>query len=88
MKVDISKIANLKRKIKVEVSGKDFLTKKEELYKEFAKKLKVPGFRPGAAPSEVIEKHHGKFLKEEFLQKALPEFYTQALTEAKLFPVS
>lgn len=88
MKVDIKKLDKLKRKIKVEVFGQEFLKEKKELCKAFAKKLKVPGFRPGSAPLEIIEKHHAGFLREELLKNALPLFYGRALRDAKLAPVS
>ena len=84
MRVEVKKIDKLKRKLKIEVSGEEFLQEKKEAYKLSAKNLKVPGFRPGAAPLELLEKHHQAFLKEEFLKQALPKFYRQALEQEKL----
>jgi len=84
MKVEIKKIDKLKRKLKIEVSGEEFLQERKEAYKASAKNLKVPGFRPGSAPLEVLEKHHEAFLKEEFLKQALPKFYRQALEQQNL----
>lgn len=88
MKVETKKLDKLKRIITVEVKGDELLKQKKELYSAFSKKLKVPGFRPGSAPLEMIEKHHGSFLKEELLKKVLPLFYGQALDKAKLTPAS
>ena len=86
MKVEVTKLDKLKRKIKVEVSSEEFLKEKTEVYQQAAKNLKVPGFRPGSAPLDVLEKHHGKLLKEELLKKALPIFYRKALEDNKIFP--
>ncbi len=86
MKVEIKKLDKLKQKIKVEVSGEEFLRERDTVYQQSSKGLKVPGFRPGSAPLEVLEKHHGKFLQEEFLKKSLPLFYQKALEENKLSP--
>ena len=35
---------------------------------------------------DVLEKHHGKLLKEEFLKKILPVFYRKAVEENKILP--
>ena len=69
MKIDIKKLDKLKRMITVQISGDELLKQKKALYGSFAKKLKVPGFRPGSAPLDMIEKHHANFLKEELLKK-------------------
>lgn len=86
MQTELKKIDKLKRKIRIEI-GADVLSKdKENIYKEVAKKLKVPGFRPGTAPVSVLEKHHGDLLKEELLKRIIPVYYGKALDENKLQP--
>ena len=86
MKVNVEKIDKLKRKIIIEVSGEEFLKEKREVYKESSKNLKTPGFRPGSAPLDILEKHHGSFLKEELLKKILPLFYRKALEDNNILP--
>jgi FKBP-type peptidyl-prolyl cis-trans isomerase (trigger factor) len=86
MKTEMKKLDKLKRVLTVVIEGKDFLKEKNDLYKDLGKKLKVPGFRSGNTPIEVLEKHHGPLLKEEFLKKALPEYYRKALEKDKIFP--
>ncbi len=88
MKVDVKKLDKIKRTMNVEVGGDEFKNKKNEIYKEAAKKLKVSGFRPGTAPMDVVEKQYGSFLKEEFLKQSLPQFYQQALAAEKITPAS
>ena len=86
MEVEIKKIDKLKRNIKVEIKGEEFLAQKKETYEANSKKLKVPGFRPGSAPIDILEKYHSKILKEELLRKSVPFFYQKALEENKLRP--
>lgn len=88
MKTEVKKLDKLKRVMTVEV-GQEFLqSEKKQVYKELSKKLKVPGFRPGTAPDEILEKHHGKVLKDELIKKAVPVYYGKALEENKLEPVT
>ncbi|MBN3041220.1 MAG: trigger factor family protein, partial [Candidatus Omnitrophica bacterium] len=86
MRVETKKIDKLKRRLKIEVEGDEFTKEKEAIFRESSKNLKVPGFRPGSAPLDVLEKYHSGYLKEELLKKALPVFYQKALEEAKLTP--
>ena len=88
MKVEVKKSDKLKRTIQVNISGESFIADKKEAFKEAGKNLKVPGFRPGKVPADVLEKHHGKVLKEEFLRNSLPKYYQQAVEKEKLEPVS
>ncbi len=87
MKVEVKKVDKLKRSIKVDIDGEAFLKEKKEAFQEIGKDLKTPGFRPGKAPVELIEKHHGKALREEFLKHYLPRYYQKALEEHKLAAV-
>ena len=86
MQVEVKKLDKLKRTIKVEVEGEEFLKEKNEVYGKKSKDLKVPGFRPGSAPLDVLERHHSKFLKEELLKESLPNFYRKALEDKKILP--
>jgi FKBP-type peptidyl-prolyl cis-trans isomerase (trigger factor) len=88
MKVEVKKLDKLKRVIKIEVEGQEFLDEKKDVYSTAGKNLKVPGFRPGSVPADVLEKHHGKALQEELLKKVLPHFYRKALEEQKILPAS
>jgi FKBP-type peptidyl-prolyl cis-trans isomerase (trigger factor) len=86
MRVEVKKLDKLKRTIKVEVQGEELLKEKEGVYSRKSKELKVPGFRPGSAPLKVLEKYHGKFLKEELLKESLPNFYRKALEDNRILP--
>jgi trigger factor len=54
----------------------------------FAKQVKVPGFRVGHAPANVIEKHvDQKALLDEFMEHALNDLYRRAIESEKIRPV-
>ena len=70
MRVEVKKIDKLKRTIKVEVVGEEFLKERNEVYSKKSKDLKVPGFRQGSAPLDVLERHHSTFFKEELIKES------------------
>lgn len=51
-------------------------------------KAKIPGFRPGKAPLNLIEKRFGKEVETEVLDKVIPEYFSKALREADLKPIT
>jgi trigger factor len=50
--------------------------------------VKIPGFRQGKAPVNLIEKRFGKQVEAEVLEKVMPEQLTSAIREAALDPVT
>ncbi|MFO8052678.1 MAG: trigger factor family protein [Candidatus Omnitrophota bacterium] len=86
MEVNVKKIDKLKHKLDIKLTGKEFTDKKDKFYDQASKKLKVPGFRPGKAPLNLIKKHHEKTLKDEFIKQHLPVIYQQALEQSEITP--
>ena len=74
-------------KLTVEYSTSEFEGYKRRAAKKISKKSKIPGFRPGKAPYNVILNHFGK---EAILQEAidiiLDDDYAKFLEEAELKP--
>lgn len=53
---------------------------KKHVLQDFQDKVKVPGFRAGHIPADVLEKHvDSNALSSEFLEHALEQLYPQAL---------
>ena len=55
---------------------------------QFAKQVSLPGFRPGRAPANLIERRFGKELREEFKGRVVSKAYREGLEQAKLDVVS
>jgi trigger factor len=49
---------------------------------------RIPGFRPGKAPTSLIEKRFGKEIEAEVLDRLIPEHLTSAIREASVNPVT
>jgi trigger factor len=61
-----------------------------EAVRTLSRQAKVPGFRPGKVPRQVLEARMGGAvaLRAEALREAIPDFYARALSEAELDPIS
>jgi FKBP-type peptidyl-prolyl cis-trans isomerase (trigger factor) len=84
MKVDVKKIDQNKRELSIEVDGDSVTKKFEEAYERIAKDAKIPGFRPGKAPRDILEKHYSSIAHEEVLKGLIPQVYDQAVDSQKL----
>ena len=87
MKVDIEEISSTKRALRIELPPQSLLEKLEVVYLHLAKKARLPGFRPGKVPRDVLRSRFKEEAKREALQELVPESYSQALKEANLSPV-
>ena len=84
MKTEVKKLDGSKCEINVAVSGELVKNKFEEVFSQVAKDAKVPGFRPGKAPRDVLEKHYAAVVHEQVLKELVPDVYNQAISSEKL----
>jgi len=84
MKTEVKKLDSTKCELSVAVSGELVKNKFEEVFSQIAKEAKVPGFRPGKAPRDVLEKHYAASVHEQVLKELVPDVYNQAITAENL----
>ena len=61
---------------------------KAAAYRRVASKAKIPGFRPGKAPREVVEHHFGaQTFLHEAIDKLMSEVYQEALEQEQIDPI-
>ncbi len=84
MKTEINKLDSTKCEINIAVSGELVKNKFEAVFSQVSKEAKVPGFRPGKAPRDVLEKHYAAAVHEQVLKELVPDVYNQAIEEQKL----
>lgn len=84
MKIEVKKLLDAKCELNVGVSGEQIKNKFEEVFTQIAKEARVPGFRPGKAPRDVLEKHYAAVAHEQVLKELVPDAYNQAIAAEKL----
>ncbi|MRJ06899.1 MAG: trigger factor [Epsilonproteobacteria bacterium] len=78
MDLKVSKIDSANYKIEGIISGEELAKEKKKIAKEWAKKVKLDGFRPGKVPVALVEKMYGAGIEEEALQKKVEEILKEA----------
>lgn len=84
MKSEIKKIDDTVRELTVEVSGEVVKAKFEDVFKRITQEAKVPGFRPGNAPRDLIEKNFSAHAHEQVLKELIPDLYNEAINKEGL----
>ncbi len=88
IKSSLKKIKDCKIKLSVEVEAKLVEGRFQEVLKDFQKEARLPGFREGKAPLDLVEKKFSKEAQEEVLKSLIPEVYHQCVLEHKVSPVT
>jgi trigger factor len=79
---------NWHRKLEVTIPEEEVSEKFGEVYKALKHEAKIPGFRPGKAPMDIIKSRYGKLAEKEVLETLVPDAYTKAVKEAEIIPIS
>ncbi len=84
MKTEVKKLDSNKREISIEVSGDIVKNKFEDVFNKISKSAKIPGFRPGHAPRDILEKKYSSHAQELVMKELIPELYNQAIDKEGL----
>jgi trigger factor len=76
----------LKRGFTVLVPGTDIEAKRTARLTDLGRTLRLPGFRPGKVPLQVVRQRYGTAVTAEVLEESVNEATQQVLTERNLRP--
>jgi trigger factor len=84
----IEDIGPSKKELKIEVPAAAVDAETARVVKDYGRKLKIPGFRPGKVPSGVVRQRFRQDIDREVVERLVPRFWSQAETEAGLDPIT
>jgi trigger factor len=88
VKSTVEQLSPTRVRINVEVPFTELEPDFERAYKELAKQVRLPGFRPGKAPARLLEARIGReAMLDQVVNEALPSRYGQAVTETDVRPL-
>ena len=88
MSITVEDITSTKKRLKIEIPADIIQKEYGTSVSSVRQRAKIPGFRPGHAPVSIIEKRFGSDIKNDILDKLIPDYYSKALKEANLVPVT
>jgi len=88
-KAEESKISNPNlREMELEISAEEVKKEYEKVLKDYVIRVKLPGFRKGYAPKEMVQRLFESEIKEKVLDNLIPENLQRELASLKIKPVS
>lgn len=88
MKSIVEQLSPTRVRINVEVPFAELEPDFQRAYKELAKQVRLPGFRPGKAPAKLLEARIGReAMLDQIVNDALPSRYGQAVAESDVQPL-
>jgi FKBP-type peptidyl-prolyl cis-trans isomerase (trigger factor) len=85
--VSVTDTAPCQKALRLIVSPQELTPVRAAVLSEFRKTATVPGFRPGRAPAELIERQYGPQVQDETLKRAMRQALEQAAQHHRLKPV-
>jgi len=76
----------LKRAYTLTISAKDIIARVDAEVKTVAPQVRMPGFRPGKVPANLIKKMHGPALERQALDTAVREGVQSLISDKQLRP--
>jgi trigger factor len=76
-------------RMSVEVEADEVARDLDRAYRKVAGEVKIPGFRKGKVPRQIIDARIGReHVLEEFVKDSIPSYYVRAIRENGLAPIS
>lgn len=84
MKTELKDISETRKTLVVTLDTEEVEKEHQEIGQEFARMARVPGFRPGKAPMNLVLKRFDKQISEELERKIMARAYREGLGDAKI----
>ncbi len=86
MKTDVEQLSPTRVRLTIEVPFEELKPNLDRAYREVARQVRIPGFRPGRVPPRVIDLRVGRgAVLEQAVNDAVPQLYGKALEEHDVF---
>jgi trigger factor len=86
VKTDVEELSPTRVRLTIEVPFEELKPNLDHAYREVARQVRIPGFRPGRVPPRVIDQRIGRgAVLEQAVNDAVPQLYGKALEEHDVF---
>lgn len=88
MKTTVSEPSSWQRTIHVEIPAEEVGRQFDEKLEKYRKEIKLPGFRPGRVPRDIIRGRYGSAIHAEVVENLIQTSFQDACREKGVAPVS
>jgi trigger factor len=85
VKTDVEELSPTRVRLTVEVPFDELKPSLDQAYRDVGRQVRIPGFRPGHVPRQVLDQRIGRgAVLEHAINEAVPELYSRAVQEANV----
>lgn len=84
----VDRLSPTKVRLTVEFSGDSVRDHRKMMLERFMRQAKIPGFRPGKAPRQMVESKYKEDIQKEVISHLVEAGLHEALTKTKLLPLN
>lgn len=88
MDIQLKETSSYAREADIDLSWEEIAADFEQAIKQFSKRVKLPGFRPGKVPRKVLMKQFQPAIEADFVEKSVNTYYLKALQEKEIIPIN
>jgi len=87
MKSTVKELSPCKREIEVEIDPGEVMGEFERILTQYSQKAKIPGFRPGKAPKDIVKRMFYPDIKDSLINYLAPKALNEELQSQNLNPI-
>lgn len=88
MQATIERISPVECRVKVEIPWSDVSNRLQEKMRDVGRRARVPGFRPGKVPPNVLERMFGKGVRSDLARDLVQETFQTAVASNNVIPLT
>jgi trigger factor len=88
MKSNIKILSKCKREIELDIAADEVMKEFDRVVAQFSSRAKIPGFRPGKAPIDIVKQKFYPEIKESLINSLVPKALSDELKTQNLNPVA
>ena len=85
--VSVADVGPCKKQLKVEVPAPAVEAETQRVVREYGQRVRIPGFRKGKVPAELVRRRFQKDIEKEVVERLLPRYWHQAQEESAIDPL-
>jgi trigger factor len=87
MKIELTDLSPVKKSLAVEVDASEVSKETEAVLRRYAGQVRLPGFRQGKAPADMVRKRFAKEIDTDVRERLISRLWREATAEKGLIPL-
>jgi len=87
MKTELIDVSPTEKRLVFEIPAEAVNAELDRVTRDYARQARLPGFRPGKAPTTLVRRQFGDRIRQDALQELIPRTVSDAIREHSLEPV-